>query len=85
MNNNIRFTIVIIHRNGFRRLKDTLDSAINSTEDSDEILIVDNASTDSSIEKIKQDKTYKDVQIIKNTCNTGYAYSCNQVYSATMI
>ncbi len=78
MNNNIRFTIVIIHRNGFRRLKDTLDSAINSTEDSDEILIVDNASTDSSIEKIKQDKTYKDVQIIKNTCNTGYAYSCNQ-------
>jgi GT2 family glycosyltransferase len=76
--NSTRFTVAIIHRNGFRRLKNTLDSAINSLGESDEIIIIDNASTDNSIEKIEQDKAYKDVQIIKNACNTGYAHPCNQ-------
>jgi dTDP-D-glucose 4,6-dehydratase len=34
--NSTRFTVAIIHRNGFRRLKNTLDSAINSLGESDE-------------------------------------------------
>ena len=76
-----RFTIAIIHRNGFRRLKAALDSAINIAGKSDEILIIDNASTDNSMEKIEQDEAYKNITIIKNPCNTGYAYPCNQAMS----
>jgi GT2 family glycosyltransferase len=77
-NTSKRFTIAIIHRNGFTRLKAALDSVIKIAGDADEILIVDNASTDNSINKIEQNNIYKDVQIIKNACNTGYAYPCNQ-------
>jgi len=74
----IRFTIAIIHRNGLDRLKNVLNSAISSANNLDEILIIDNASTDGSIKKIEQNEVYKNIRIIKNSCNTGYAHPCNQ-------
>lgn len=73
-----RFTVAIIHRNGTERLKTTLDSVMANLETIDEILIVDNASTDTSLEKISKNKKYTDVIIIKNICNAGYAHACNQ-------
>ena len=73
-----RFTIAIIHRNGLNRLQKVLNSAIKNANDLDEILIIDNSSTDKSIKQIEQNKVYKNIIIIKNSCNTGYAYSCNQ-------
>ncbi|MBL7003851.1 MAG: glycosyltransferase family 2 protein [Gammaproteobacteria bacterium] len=74
----IRFTIAIIHRNGLGRLKRVLNSAIDNINDFDEILIIDNSSTDGSIEEIEQNGVYKNIRVIKNPCNTGYAYPCNQ-------
>jgi len=71
-----RFTIIIIHRNGFNRLKSALDSAINVIETHDEIIIVDNASTDNSISKISN--IYPNIQIIRNKFNTGYGFAANQ-------
>ena len=71
-----RFTIAIIHRNGFDRLKSALDSAISALSPMDEIIIVDNASTDNSIPAIS--KAYKDLVIIHNSCNTGYGHAANQ-------
>ncbi|MBL7003785.1 MAG: glycosyltransferase [Gammaproteobacteria bacterium] len=71
-----RFTIAIIHRNGFDRLKAMLDSAVDASNELDEIIIVDNASTDSSLSSIS--KIYKNIAIIRNNCNKGYGYAANQ-------
>jgi len=73
-----RFTIAVIHRNGFERLRSVLDSILVDITNNDEVIIVDNNSTDNSIEKIEKNHLYKNILIIKNLCNTGYAYACNQ-------
>jgi len=73
-----RFTIAIIHRNGFDTLKSVLDSILADMTENDEVIIVDNNSTDNSIDKIEQDSVYRHVKIIKHTCNAGYGFSCNQ-------
>ena len=72
----VRFTTIIVHRNGFDRLKSALDSALKSSDSCDEIIIVDNASTDNSISKIS--KIYPKIKIIKNKLNTGYGHGANQ-------
>ena len=71
-----RFTTIIVHRNGFDRLKSALDSALKASDSCDEIIIVDNASTDNSISQIS--KIYPGIQIIKNKLNTGYGHAANQ-------
>jgi len=71
-----RFTIAIIHRNGISRLKAALDSVIKASNATDEIIIVDNNSTDDSISVIS--KEYKNIKIIRNSCNTGYGCAANQ-------
>ena len=71
-----RFSIIIVHRNGFNRLKSVIDSALKALELCDEIIIVDNASTDNSISQIS--KIYPNIQIIKNKFNSGYGHAANQ-------
>ena len=71
-----RFTVVIIHRNGFIRLKSVVDSVTNVMEANDELIIIDNASSDDSISKIS--RIYPGIQIIHNKFNTGYGYAANQ-------
>jgi len=71
-----RFSIIIVHRNGFNRLKSVIDSALKAFESCDEIIIVDNASTDNSISQIS--KIYPKIQIIKNKFNSGYGHAANQ-------
>jgi len=71
----LRFTIIFIHRNGFSRLKLALDSAISAIVSLDEIIIVDNNSSDNSIDKIS--KTYPNIKIIKNKSNLGYGHAAN--------
>jgi len=71
---NIRFSIIIIHRNNI----DILQKAINSICSfikNDELIIVDNNSNDNSIEKIETPLSFK---VIKNKCNAGYGFACNQ-------
>jgi len=70
----IRFSIIIIHRNNI----DILQKAINSICSfikNDELIIVDNNSNDNSIEKIETPLSFK---VIKNKCNAGYGFACNQ-------
>ena len=71
-----RFSIIIVHRNGFNRLKSVIDSALKAYESYDEIIIVDNASTDNSISQIS--KIYPNIQIIRNKFNSGYGHAANQ-------
>jgi len=74
--NETRFTIAIIHRNNFIRLKNALESILKAASNNDEIIIINNASTDGSDQKIGQ--LYPDIKIITNTCNSGYGHCCNQ-------
>lgn len=73
----LRFSLVVVHRNGQQRLLDFLDSAyaVIDTEQ-DEIIVIDNHSTDDSLEIAIQH--YPHIQIIRNQYNSGYAYACNQ-------
>jgi len=57
-----RFTIAIIHRNGFDTLKSVLDSILADMTENDEVIIVDNNSTDNSIDKVEQDSVYRHVK-----------------------
>ena len=72
----MRFTIAIIHHNNFERLKKVVRSALSAAGNHDEIIIIDNASTDDSSNKIST--LYPNINIITNNCNAGYGHCCNQ-------
>ena len=72
----VRFTVIIIHRNGFDRLKAAIDSIKRASSTSEEIFIVDNASSDDSIDRISS--FYPDVNVILNEFNSGYGHAANQ-------
>ena len=72
----VRFTVIIIHRNGFDRLKAAIDSIKEASSTSEEIFIVDNASSDDSIDRISS--IYPDVNVILNEFNSGYGHAANQ-------
>ena len=70
----IRFSIIIIHRNNKKILQKAL-SSICPLLKNDELIIVDNNSDDNSINEITLPIAFK---VIRNTCNAGYGYACNQ-------
>jgi len=76
---NKRFSIAIVHRNGFSKLYNMLESLIEDAREKDEIFVVDNNSEDGSLEKIQQIQKFKNILFIKNSCNAGYGHACNQV------
>lgn len=73
-----RFTIAIIHRNGIDRLKTVLNSVLLASSPIDEVIVVDNNSSDDSVALIQADSQYAAVRVIQHQCNAGYGYSCNQ-------
>lgn len=72
-----RFSVVIVHRNGEDMLLNTL-SALERAWDSqrDEVFLVDNASSDHSIERAAA--AFPQVSVIRNRCNNGFARANNQ-------
>ncbi len=68
-------SIVILNWNGKRHLKACLDSIYSQTYQNFEILFVDNASTDDSVDFVK--KNYSDARILKNNKNYGFAKGNN--------
>ena len=73
-----RFSIVVVHRNNFKSLERTLSSILQNISENDEIILVDNHSTDDSIEIIQSKDYFKSIKLIKNRCNAGYSVACNQ-------
>ena len=71
----VNVSIIIPHHNNKKILKDCLDSLYQSSYKKFEIIIVDNASSDKSVEEIQS--FYKDIKIIKSLKNLGYAGGCN--------
>lgn len=67
-------SIVIVNYNGIGWLKDCLQSISFQTYKPIEIIVVDNASTDKSIEYLRKDKKIK---IVRNKKNVGFAEGNN--------
>lgn len=68
-------SIVIVNHNGRRWIKSCLESVYHQTYKNFEIIFIDNASTDDSINIIK--KNYPKIRIIENKTNTGYGRANN--------
>ncbi|WBX70545.1 glycosyltransferase family 2 protein [Tenacibaculum retecalamus] len=71
----MKTAIVILNWNGKKLLEQFLPSIVNFSSQEAEIYVADNASTDDSIEFIKQN--YPTVKIVKNNINGGYAKGYN--------
>ena len=71
-------SVVVLNWNGERYVHDCIKSILNQTYKPVELIIVDNASSDGSIEKIENLYSPFDfVTIIKNSTNTGFAKGMN--------
>jgi GT2 family glycosyltransferase len=68
--------VVIANWNGLRYLKNCLSSVRSQTYNNIEVIIVDNASRDGSLDFIRQN--YPDVTLIQNPKNNGFAPAQNQ-------
>lgn len=69
-------SVVILNYNGEKLLKTCLDSACALDFEHKEIIFLDNASTDNSVEFVS--KHYPGIHIVANKENSGYAGGANQ-------
>jgi GT2 family glycosyltransferase len=69
-------SIVILNWNGKEHVYKCIDSVIRQTYPNIEVIVVDNGSTDGSIENIKF--LHKNFIFIENNDNKGYAFGMNQ-------
>ena len=67
-------TIIIVNYNGVKFLPRLLKSISSQAEKNIETIVVDNASTDTSVQYIK--KEFPKIKVVK-TENKGYGYGCN--------
>lgn len=67
---------VVLNYNGEKLLKTCLDSVIGLRHKDKEIIFLDNASTDKSVEYVL--KHYPSIRVIANKNNSGYAGGANQ-------
>lgn len=81
---NPKFSIIIPNWNGeqfIARCISSLDLSAKTTKKNYEIIVVDDASNDSSIEIIKQN--FPHINLIENKTNIGFGASCNKgIFSA---
>ena len=71
----ISISIIIPHFNGKKVLTNCLNSIIKNKFEDYEIIVVDNGSSDGSQDLIRND--FKNVLLIENETNKGYAGGCN--------
>ncbi len=72
----VRFSIVIVHRNGVQMLLDALAALMHAIGKDDEVILVDNGSSDDSVRQVRA--AFPAVLVIANGCNNGFARACNQ-------
>jgi GT2 family glycosyltransferase len=72
-----RFSIIIVHRNGFDLLRRALDALLQACDPArDEVFVVDNGSQDGSADAVAHN--YPTLNLIRNPCNNGFARANNQ-------
>jgi len=69
-------SIVILNWNGLEHLETCLPSVLGQTYGNVEIIVVDNGSTDGSVEYVRQN--YDTVKLVCNAINIGYAEGNNE-------
>lgn len=69
-------SVILINYNGIRFLENCLSSVQNQTYKPLEIIIIDNASKDSSLELAQQ--KYANIKVVSNDENIGFAQAANQ-------
>ncbi len=74
-------SVVIVNWNTCEELKGCLESALAEDPGSAEIIVVDNASTDGSVEMLHGE--FPNVRLIRNTENLGFARASNQGIKAS--
>ena len=79
--NKLNVSIIIPHWNNVDILSDCLESISSIKLSNFEIIIVDNASSDNSVDWIKSN--YPKVNLVENDKNYGYAGGCNIAVSYT--
>jgi|SRR5271157_734261 len=68
-------SIIIVNWNGMKYIRECLDSLLSQTYPDIEIILVDNASSDGSVEYVR--KNYPSVKLIESTTNLGFAGGTN--------
>lgn len=71
-------SIIILNHNGKRFLENCLPSVLQTKYDNFEVIVVDNASIDGSLELLKFFSSHHRIQVIENKVNTGYAGGNNK-------
>ena len=66
--------VVLVNYNGMKYIKECIDSVYRQTYKDIKIVVVDNASSDGSLQILE---TYKDLVLIKRNKNEGFAKGCN--------
>ena len=74
MKEQIKLSVIIVNYNTYHLTKQTIESVINKDYPfTYEIILVDNASSDGSIEDLKEHfKSKEFIHIIENTANLGF-------------
>lgn len=72
----VYFSVVIVHRNGVQMLLEVLSALMQTISSNDEVIVVDNGSSDGSVGEVKA--RFPEIRIIENGCNNGFARACNQ-------
>ena len=74
----MKATIIIPNINGKGWLKDSIESVYAQTEQDFELIVVDNGSTDESLEQARSYCSRPNFTLIENGCNTGFSHAVNQ-------
>lgn len=74
----MKATIVIPNLNGAGWLKDSIESIWAQTEQDFHLIVVDNGSTDASLEIARSYVGHPRYTLIENETNTGFSYAVNQ-------
>ena len=67
--------IVLLNYNSYEDTKDCIDSLLKCNKPVFDIVLVDNASSDNSLEKLRA--LYPQIQYIESKINKGFAGGCN--------
>ena len=71
-----KIVVLLSTYNGERFLKDCLEALRRQTYEDMEVILVDNASTDNSVELAQ--KLYPGIRVVELDDNTGFAYAVNR-------
>ena len=74
----MKASVIIPNLNGAGWLRDSIESVWAQTEQDFELIVIDNGSTDESLEQARSYCSRPNFTLIENGCNTGFSHAVNQ-------